>query len=178
VVDYVNYWTKRAELPAKRLLGWMQLSPSKFHQWKHRYGKANEHNGQVPRDWWLEDWEKQAILDYHDRHPLEGYRSLTFMMLDDDVVAASPSSVYRVLKQAGRLDRQWQKVSKKGTGCTRRSSTSRRPTSSTGWAQSSWQSVTASWKKHGSDGAKTVNSCERLRDAPASATNANGLGGG
>lgn len=112
----MNHWTERAELPAKRLLVWLQLSTSKFHQWKDRYGKANEHNGQVPRDWWLEDWEKQAILDYHDRHPLEGYRSLTFMMLDDDVVAASPSSVYRVLKQAGRLDRKWQKTSKKGTG--------------------------------------------------------------
>jgi transposase InsO family protein len=38
------------------------------------------------------------------------------MMLDADVVAVSPSSVYRVLKQAGRLDRHWQKPSKKGTG--------------------------------------------------------------
>ncbi|MFO0872239.1 MAG: integrase core domain-containing protein [Pirellulales bacterium] len=60
-------------MPAKRLLGWLELSTSKFHQWKDRYGRANEHNGQVPRDWWLEDWEKQAILDYHERHPLEGY---------------------------------------------------------------------------------------------------------
>jgi len=112
----VRYWTDRAELPAKRLLGWLDLGTSKFHQWKERYGQANEHNAQVPRDWWLEDWEKQAILDYHDRHPLDGYRSLTFMMLDDDVVAASPSSVYRVLKQAGRLDRKWHTPSKKGTG--------------------------------------------------------------
>lgn len=103
-------------MPAKRLLGWLRLSPSKFHQWKHRYGKANEHNGQVPRDWWLEDWEKQAILDFHERNPLEGYRRLTFMMLDDDIVAVSPSSVYRVLKSAGRLDRWNRKTAKKGTG--------------------------------------------------------------
>ncbi len=38
------------------------------------------------------------------------------MMLDDDVVAASPSSVYRVLKAAGRLDRHRWAPSKKGTG--------------------------------------------------------------
>ena len=76
----------------------------------------NEHNALVPRDDWLEAWEKKAIVDFHDRHPLEGYRRLTFMMLDADVVAVSPSSVYRVLKQAGRLDRHWQKPSKKGTG--------------------------------------------------------------
>jgi transposase InsO family protein len=62
------------------------------------------------------DWEKRAILDYHDRHPLEGYRRLTFMMLDDDIVAVSPSSTYRVLKNAGRLDRRWAAPSKKGTG--------------------------------------------------------------
>jgi putative transposase len=115
-VDYIHHWTERAELPAKRLLGWLELGPSKFHQWKRRYGKVTEHNGRIPRDFWLEDWERQAILDYHDRHPLEGYRRLTFMMLDDDVVAVSPTSAYRVLKSAGRLDRKWLKPSLKGTG--------------------------------------------------------------
>ena len=94
----------------------MELGASKYHQWKDRYGKANEHNAEVPRDWWLEDWEKAAILNFHDRHPLAGYRRLTFMMLDDDVVAVSPSSVYRVLKSAGRLDRWNRKTTKKGTG--------------------------------------------------------------
>jgi putative transposase len=116
VVDYVAYWTERTELPRKRLVAWLGIGPSKFYDWRQRYGKVNEHNAQVPRDWWLEDWEKRAILDYHDRHPLEGYRRLTFMMLDNDVVAVSPSSVYRVLKQAGRLDRRDWAPSKKGTG--------------------------------------------------------------
>lgn len=98
------------------MLSWLQLGTSKFHEWKRRYGKANEHNGQVPRDWWLEDWEKTAIIDYHVCHPLDGYRRLAFMMLDDDVVALSPSSVYRVLKAAGCLDRRTSSPSKKGTG--------------------------------------------------------------
>ncbi len=115
-MDYITHWTGRTELPARRLLGWLSLGASKFHHWKQRYGKANEHNGLVPRDAWLESWEKQAILDYQDRHALEGYRRLTFMMLDDDVVAVSPSSTYRVLKNAGRLDRRWAAPSKKGTG--------------------------------------------------------------
>jgi transposase InsO family protein len=116
VVDYVNRWTERAELPAKRLLGWLGLREGKFYDWKNRYGKANEHNGQTPRDWWLEDWEKQAILDYHRQHLDDGYRRLTYMMLDEDVVAVSPSTVYRVLSHAGRLGRRWAKPSKKGTG--------------------------------------------------------------
>ena len=116
IVDYVTYWTGRAELPAKRIVAWLGVGGSKFYDWKKRYGKTNEHNGLVPRDWWLEDWEKKAIVDFHWQHPLEGYRRLTFMMLDADVVAVSPSSVYRVLRQAGVMDRFNGKVSQKGTG--------------------------------------------------------------
>jgi transposase InsO family protein len=116
IVDYIAYWTERAEQPAIKLLRWLGLAKNKYHTWKERYGQANEHNGTIPRDFWLEDWEKQAIIDFHDRHPLEGYRRLTFMMLDADVVAVSPASVYRVLKAAGRLDRKWASASQKGAG--------------------------------------------------------------
>lgn len=77
---------------------------------------ANRHNAHLPRDSWLEDGEKQAILDFHARYPLEGYRRLTYMMLDADVVAVSPSSVYRVLKAAGRLAGRGGGPSKKGQG--------------------------------------------------------------
>ena len=77
---------------------------------------ANEHNALVPRDWWLEDWEKKAILDFHVEHPLEGYRRLAFMMLDADVVAVSPSSVYRVLHDAGLIRTHNSKSSLKGKG--------------------------------------------------------------
>ena len=76
----------------------------------------NNHNGKIPRDWWLEDWERKAIIDFHDKNPLEGYRRLCFMMLDEDVVAVSPSTVYRVLKAAGRLDRRSSSSSSKGQG--------------------------------------------------------------
>lgn len=98
------------------MLPWLALPTSKFHDWKSRYGKANEHNGQVPRDHWLEEREKQAIIAFHEQFPLEGYRRLAFMMLDRDVVAASPSSVYRVLKAAGLLQPWNAKPTKKGTG--------------------------------------------------------------
>lgn len=49
-------------------------------------------------------------------NPLEGYRRLTFMMLDKDLVCVSPSTTYRVLRAGGRLDRWNPKPSKKGTG--------------------------------------------------------------
>jgi len=95
---------------------WIGIATSKWHSWKDRYGKANEHNAWIPRDHWLEPEEKQAILDFHDTHPLEGYRRLTFMMLDADSVACSPASVYRVLKGAGLLEKHNTKPSSKGKG--------------------------------------------------------------
>ena len=98
------------------LIGWLGLSTSKWYDWQRRYGQVNQHNAPIPRDFWLEAWEKAAIVAFHHDYPLEGYRQLTFMMLDRDLVAVSPSSVYRVLKAAGLL-RPWQeKPSKKGTG--------------------------------------------------------------
>jgi len=116
VVDYVRRWSAKTEIGAGRFIHWLGVAASKFYNWQKRYGRVNEHNGWIPRDFWLEAWEKQAILDYQERFPLEGYRRLTFMMLDADVVAVSPSSVWRVLSQAGRL-RKWQpKPSRKGTG--------------------------------------------------------------
>lgn len=95
---------------------WIGIGTSKWHSWKDRYGKANEHNAWIPRDHWLEDEEKKAIIDFHALHPLDGYRRLTFMMLDADIAACSPASVYRVLKAAGLLDRHNPKPTTKGTG--------------------------------------------------------------
>ena len=78
--------------------------------------RSKKENGELPRDWWLAEWERRAIIDFHDKNPLEGYRRLTFMMLDDDVVAVSPSTTYRALKTAGRLDRRSASTSSKGKG--------------------------------------------------------------
>jgi putative transposase len=92
------------------------VAASKFYSWRERYGRVNQHNGWIPRDFWLEDWEKQAIIGFHLKNPLEGYRRLTFMMLDADVVAVSPASVWRVLSRAGLLSKWKGKPSQKGTG--------------------------------------------------------------
>lgn len=117
-MDFVNGWSEATEIPVVRLVGWLGISRSKFYDWRGRYGKVNEHNGWIPRDFWLEEWEKQAILAYSLQNPAEGYRRLTFMMLDADVVAVSPTSVWRVLHGAGFLRRWNKKSSPKGQGFT------------------------------------------------------------
>src|SRR3954469_12468170 len=82
VVDYVGRWSERTEIPAKQLVAWLGIAEGKFYEWRKRYGKANEHNGKVPRDWWLEGWEKRAILDFHAAYPLEGYRRPALLTVD------------------------------------------------------------------------------------------------
>ena len=106
VVDYLKHWAERTEIPLSSFTTWLEISSSKFYSWQKRYGKENMHNAHIPRDFWLEDWEKEAIIEFHYQYPLEGYRRLTFMMLDQDVVAVSPSTVYRILSQNGLL-RRW-----------------------------------------------------------------------
>jgi len=116
VIDFIKRLNERTEISQLRLLKWLGLDRGKFYQWKDRYGKANGHNGKIPRDWWLEDWERKAIEGFFIQHPWEGYRRMTYMMIDADVVACAPSSVYRVLKKAGLLEKRNLKPSKKGTG--------------------------------------------------------------
>jgi len=116
VVDYVRYWADKTDIKATKMVKWIGIARSKFYDWRSRYGKLNEHNAWIPRDFWLTDEEKQAIVDYYHANPLEGYRRLTYMMMDADIVAVSSSSVYRVLKNADLLDRWNRKTSKKGTG--------------------------------------------------------------
>jgi len=115
-VDFVRDWSQRTEIRATRMVHWIGIASSKYHDWQGRYGQLNEHNALIPRDHWLEEKEKRAILDFQREYPLEGYRRLAFMMLDRDIVAVSPSSVYRVLKEAGAMRRWNRKVSRKGTG--------------------------------------------------------------
>jgi putative transposase len=104
-VDFVRRWLEKTEIGAGRFVGWLDITASKFYDWRERYGKVNEHNGWVPRDFWLEHWEKQAIIGFHLKNPLEGYRRLKFMMLDEDILAVSPTSVWRVLGPAGLLSK-------------------------------------------------------------------------
>lgn len=116
IVDFARGYSALSGLAVMRLVAWIGIGRDRFYDWRERYGQANRHNARVPRDFWLAQWEKRAIVGFHFAYPDEGYRRLAFMMIDRDIVAVSSSSVYRVLRQAGLL-RAWNgKASKKGTG--------------------------------------------------------------
>ena len=114
----MRQWSDRTEIPASRFIRWLGVTASKFYDWRARYGHVNEHNAWVPRDHWLAPWERDAIVDYYRQHAADGYRRLTYLMLDADVVAVSPATTYRVLRGAGLLRRWNTTPSKHGQGFT------------------------------------------------------------
>lgn len=102
----------------------IEIKKGKYYSWKNRLGQVNRHNFNLPKSNWLLPWEIEAIKSFAKRHYSEnnyflrdGYRRLTYRMLDEDIVAVSPSSLYRILKKENLLN-QWNtaKKSKKGNG--------------------------------------------------------------
>ena len=115
-MDYIRYWQDRSGIAAKQLLKWLGVPEGTFYNWRQRYGKVNQQNSWIPRDHWLEPWEKEAIIRYCQENPGHGYRRLTYMMLDADVVAVGASTVHRILSQAGLIGRKNRGSTSKGNG--------------------------------------------------------------
>jgi len=60
----------------------------------------------MPKDSWLCAKEKQATISFFSLNHGNGYRHCAYMMIDKDAAYASPSTVYRVLKEAGMLQKK------------------------------------------------------------------------
>lgn len=110
------YWHKRAAIKLSRLVQLLGIQRSKFYQWQKRYGKVNNHNGKMPRDFWVTPTEKSAVIEYYQKKSSEGYRAVTYMMIDEDIAFMSPSTVYRILVEANLMRSRKKLKSKKGTG--------------------------------------------------------------
>jgi transposase InsO family protein len=107
--------TVKTNTPVNKLLSMIGLSSSKYYSWITRFEQPNNHNRIIPKKHWILDWEKEAIINYAGTHIGEGYRRMTYMMMDDDIAAVSPSTTYRVLKSMGLLNR-WNKIKKSSKG--------------------------------------------------------------
>jgi len=60
----------------------------------------------MPKDSWLCAKEKKSIISFFSANRGDGYRRCAYVMIDKDVAYASPSTVYRVLKEAGMLQKK------------------------------------------------------------------------
>ena len=84
------------------------MNVATYYNWKQR-SEMNRLADQKPvgrNPLRLLDWEKENIRDFYLAHQDKGYRRITYMMLDQDIVYASPSTVYRFLKSE-RLLYRW-----------------------------------------------------------------------
>ena len=100
-----------------RSLKLLKISPSKYYNWVERKGLPNQINRDTPNSTWLLPEENEMIVSFCQDKIEAGYRRLSYMMLDEDIVAASPSTVFRVLKRNNLLNRWSIKTpSSKGTG--------------------------------------------------------------
>ncbi len=124
VVESISNLSLRSGIPVKKLLSYIGLCRVKYYKWVKRTGMANRHNGKIPKTHWLTPDEIKAIEEFARGHYAEsdyylrdGYRRVAYKMLDLNIAAVHPSSVYRILKRAGLLNK-WNtnKTSLKGTG--------------------------------------------------------------
>ena len=100
-------WLKdRASFPVNKALQLVELSRSTWFRWSRNGGRKPTPEIHAPKSHYLLEEEKKAIVAFKREHPEEGYRRLSFMMLDEKVAAVSPASVHRVLQDAG-LSSRW-----------------------------------------------------------------------
>ena len=101
VVKTVTYLKERAGFPIRASLRVLGLPRATYFAWRGTAGKGPRASGVTPKGHHLTPAERAAIVAYKRQHPGIGYRRLAFMMLDAGVAAVPPSSVYRVLRDAG-----------------------------------------------------------------------------
>lgn len=103
-------WTVR------RILHHLGLSKARYREWTKRAAAAclADRPTRAPSRDGILDAERQAVIAYALAHPKDGYRRLTWQMIDADVAYLSESSVYRILHEADLLS-QWKRHRRAGT---------------------------------------------------------------
>jgi putative transposase len=105
----------RSAWPAKKTLAALGIARRSYYRWLKEEKWARE----LPpapikpvQAYEALSQEKQAVLDYARRHPELRHREMSWRMVDEDVVCLSPSTVYRILKEA-KLVCPWRRRSKR-----------------------------------------------------------------
>src|SRR5262249_49916236 len=105
----VTQTKERSRWPIRRILQHLEIAPATYHRWLKARAWATP-SGTTPRKRTTSihevlPSERQRILDYARAHPELRHRELAWKMLDENVVAVSPSTVYRVLGEANLVYR-------------------------------------------------------------------------
>ena len=94
----------RSEWPARRTLDALGIPPSSYYRWLREEAWAKTMKpGDPPRPvqaYEALEEEQEAVRSYACRHTELRHRELAWRMIDEDVAYVSPSTVYRILREA------------------------------------------------------------------------------
>lgn len=105
----------RSSWPAKKTLAALGISRRSYYRWlqEEKWAKALPEAPVRPvQPYEALPEEKQAVVAYALKHPELRHRELAWRMVDEDVVCLSPSTVYRILKEANLVcpwRRRWKR---------------------------------------------------------------------
>lgn len=99
---------ERSEWPAKKTLAALGIPRGSYYRWLKEEAWAREQK-EAPRP--VQPFEalpeeRQAVLKYAREHAAIRHRELAWKMIDDDAAYLSPSTVYRILREADLMHRQ------------------------------------------------------------------------
>ena len=113
--EEVELARRRSGWSAKRTLAALGIPRRSYYRWLKEEAWAKALPAALVRP--LQPYEalpeeRQAVLDYARRHPELRHRELAWRMVDEDVTYLSPSTVYRILREA-KLVCPWRRRSKR-----------------------------------------------------------------
>lgn len=123
-MNLCEHIAEESSISKTQLIEMLGINRPKYYDWLARLGIENHHNGKIPKSRWVTPAEKQAVINYAQKHLSasayhlrDGYRRIAYMGLDENVFAVSPATVYRILKKAGLLNK-WKggRTTSKGKG--------------------------------------------------------------
>ena len=94
---------RRSGWPTKETPAALGVAPRSYYRWLKEGAWAKERPAEPPAPaspYEALTEEKKAVLAYARKHPELRHRELAWRMVDEDVAYLSPSTVYRILKQA------------------------------------------------------------------------------
>jgi putative transposase len=103
VHEEVERARQRSGWPAKQTLAALGIPRRTYYRWlkEEAWARALPAEPSKPvQPYEALPEEKEAVLDYARRHPELRHRELAWRMVDEDVACLSPSTVYRILKEA------------------------------------------------------------------------------
>ncbi len=113
----VEQTEQRSRWSIRRTLRILEISPSSYYRWRQQTAwdrpTARAPTGSLYE---LLEAERRAIRAYALKHPAVRHRELAWRMLDEGVCGVSPSSVYRVLREADLVCRWTPKTKAGSTG--------------------------------------------------------------